>query len=1032
MRVIIALAAALGLATVAEAGSLRHMAKTSKDSAPTQEDYEDYVTVDNGGVSDEMKEKADTLNQKTIKSIEELLKQKKIVEHKRFELYLRLGELYLERHDYLREVEMDQFARSHDAWAKTEAGTEPKATYKRSRDEMLRAVNAFRKLVEKFPKHPRTDAALYSLAKTLGRLNNDNCVLYFTQLFKNHPKSPYLPEAYLALGEFYFDKQEVTKSMDAYKEAIKFKDSKIYPYAVYKLGWTFYNAPAKTAEEQKKNIGKSLAAFKLVIKLDNKKKSATKLNLRQEAINDLVIVWAETEGVDTAWEYFKSIGEEKAFYDLLERLGGIYAEQGRNDDAIKTYERLLKEAPTRPTTAEVYGRLLVLHEKSNQSNAVVNDLAAMTALFAAESVWTKANAGDKSLCEEAKTKTEQSMHRYGAMFHNRGQKISNDPLLKSAAKIYAMYLATFPEKEHSYEIRYYLADILFHFQQWEPAADEYLKVAKQKPDNGKYLKESSLNAVVALNKVDAAAKYAPLPPAGQVTAPIAIPRVKLKLVSAIDTYVKVLPKEEEGHPMRFAAAQAYFDYGHYEEAMKRFEAIGLDMPNTKQGKGAIKVVLGFYAEQKNWDELIARSRRYSDNKKLVAAGMGETITLNLKRGVYQKALALEQNKRHKDAADMFLAFQGEFPKDDNADRSLFNASVNFYKVGEVDAALDASKKLLNVYPNSKVVADVMVDMATTWENLAQFDEAAGMYRAFAEKFPHDSRAPGALYNSGVLYKGLSNFDTAGTLFANFGRDYPGHALAVDAVFEKALIREKQKNYPASVSAFEDVAKKESKKNADRLYLAVAKVAELKYLHTARKEGEAELSKLRRELAKKDAPQVAEARRVLARTLFKLSEEDFLKFKALAVGTAQTLEKQAGAKQARLVALANRYEEIINVGCGEFTVASLYRLGEIHENFAQDLVAVQPPQGASQAEVDQFKTTIEKAAFPLKEESYKYFDAAYQRSSEVETFTQWTRLTYQKMGELNPDRFPAIAEQNAEPSYMAHRMSWEGAVARLAE
>src|SRR5690606_1020249 len=136
-------------------------------------------------------------------------------------------------HDYLREVELEQYGRQYDEWTKTQKGPEPKPSYKRSRDEMLRAVNSFRRLVEKFPKHPRTDAALYSLAKTMGRLGNENCTLYFNQLIRNYPKSPLIPEAHLALGEFYFDRHNIPRAMESYKEAVKFKDAKTYPYAVY-------------------------------------------------------------------------------------------------------------------------------------------------------------------------------------------------------------------------------------------------------------------------------------------------------------------------------------------------------------------------------------------------------------------------------------------------------------------------------------------------------------------------------------------------------------------------------------------------------------------------------------------------------------------------------------------------------------------------------------------------------------------------------------------------------------------------------
>jgi hypothetical protein len=59
------------------------------------------------------------------------------------------------------------------------------------------------------------------------------------------------------------------------------------------------------------------------------------------------------------------------------------------------------------------------------------------------------------------------------------------------------------------------------------------------------------------------------------------------------------------------------------------------------------------------------------------------------------------------------------------------------------------------------------------------------------------------------------------------------------------------------------------------------------------------------------------------------------------------------------------------------------------------------------------------ALPLRDEAYKFFETAYQRSKEVDTFTTWTRLTYQKMVELAPDKHPSIDELSAEPGYLSH-------------
>ncbi|MEI6397628.1 MAG: tetratricopeptide repeat protein, partial [Pseudomonadota bacterium] len=219
--------------------------KTGKSAAPTKEDGADYFSEKSGGVTPAAAREADQLRVKTMDSIRTLLADKKN-SRQEYELMLRLGELHVERGDFMRDLEIQAYVTAYDAWdksdPKTRAKNPPQASYKNSEACLYNAVQVFRKLVNKFPTHPRSDAALYSLARTLGRLDDDNAVQYYKQLITSHPKSPLIPDAWLAMGEFYFDKHKVDDATLAYQKVMDFKTHKAYPYAVYKLGWCFYNS----------------------------------------------------------------------------------------------------------------------------------------------------------------------------------------------------------------------------------------------------------------------------------------------------------------------------------------------------------------------------------------------------------------------------------------------------------------------------------------------------------------------------------------------------------------------------------------------------------------------------------------------------------------------------------------------------------------------------------------------------------------------------------------------------------------------
>lgn len=1027
-----AVALTVGAESAAGRSALKSDETKGKAAAPNQEDHADYFSESRKDISSADLQKADKLRRKTITSIQDLLQGKK-KSIRRFELLLRLGELHVERHDYLRDVEMGAYAKTWDAWAQGgKKGQEPKLDTLGSEAEMTKGANAFRKLVGEFPKHPRTDAALYSLGKTLARMGKDTAIDYYKQLIKSFPKSPLLPDTYLSLGEWYFDKHNIPEALANYKKVLDFKQHRAYPYAVYKLGWAYYNASAKNEQEVKDNYKKAVTAFKLVVKLADKEKQAggpkRNLDLREEAIRDLIMVWADAEDVASAWKYFKTIGEQASFYTMLERLGNIYAEQGKNQQSIAVFQRLLKDSPKRENNPAVHAKLLELYDLTNNIPAVVAELRDMHKLYLGQAVWVQANQSKPGAVDEAKRLVELNTHRYGAIFHQRGQKAKSDSYMKHAASVYALYLEAFADSPSAYDIRYYLAEILFDFKQYEPAAQHYMTVAKADP-KGKYMKPAAVNAVAAMNQVVVNGKWGALPPPGQVPKPLDIPSAKKRLVETIDQYVTLLPKDKEGEPMRFTAAQIFFDYGHYPEAMARFEKITKEIPETKQAKAAVKVVLGFYGDKEDWNKLIAWSQTFSKQERLLDAEMKKYVTDLLRAAMFKRALAYEKAKDHERAATSFIEYQKEFPTDQSADRALYNAMLNYFKVARVENAIAVGNTLLEKYPKSQLVPDVLADVGTTHESLARFDQAAQLFKRLALAFPNDKRSAAALFNAAMLYKGLKNLDESITLFRAFGDKYPQHQLGAEAQLELAQLLERKSRFPEAIQAYATYARR-FPQDVEQALAAEAKVATLKLFHESRDQGQRDLDKLRKTLAAKDAPVAYEARSTVAQALFKMAEAGFGEYMAVKISDGRKIEQEVTAKQGKLERLASSYEAIIDLKSAEYTVAALYRLGEAHENFANALFNAPGPKGASQAEIDKLKTELEKVAFPLRDEAYKFFETAYKRSREVETFTTWTRRTYQKMVELAPEKHPEVDEMSAEPAYLSHELKMSKPVAEL--
>lgn len=1006
---------------IAESKFTSSKKNTAKVNRPSQEEYYSVVKK---GLTIEERNQAKTLVIQTINSINEILKVGKVKGMRQFELYLRLGELYSELHDYIRDEETEKYNIKYNNWvSKGAKGKPPVISYSKSNVQLANAANAFRILINKYPKHPRSAAALYALGKTLSRLNDPNAVIYFEKLIKRHSNSNLVPDAYLSLGEYYFERHNIDKAIEAYSKAMKYKNHRAYPYIIYKLGWSYYNATPKNDKEAKQFLDKSITCFKLVIRLSDRDQGKIgRLNLREEAIKDLIMVWAETEDIQAAWVYFEKIGEKKSFYTLLERLGYIYEEQGKNEQAIQLYTRLIKENPTRPNNPRTFERIIKLKDWINNPSSLVVALEQMCNLFFNNSsIWVKANKSDSGLMSDTNKLVEYNLHRYGTLLHQKAQKSKNKKMLAAAANIYKLYLKNFSQTPNAYDIRFYLADINFEFGEYIEAANNYTIVVNAKP-NGKHLKTAALNAVLAVNEADSKAKYPPLPPPGQVQSPIILPNIKAQLIKVIDNYITVLPKDSKSYPMRFTAAEIYFNYGHYDQALKRFQEIIALVPNSKQADASIRYILGYYVEKQEWERLISACQDFLKNKKIMHQNLKNHIYRVWQDGVYQYAMMLDKGKNYKKAADMFLEFYKKFPKDTRTPNALYNASIDYYKAGTIDEAIKAHVILITSYPDSKLTADSMVMLAQTYESIGKFNEAANIYHRFAIKYTQDKRASSALYNAATLYKGLNKLDKAEELYQLFCRYYPKHELYYQSLQEVAQIQEKLGKYPETIKSYEALANHPSA-SIDSVLYSKAKASLLMIEHGNKTQGKAGIESLYKTLIRKNSPGAYEARHLVAEYFFKQSDKNFKNFIKISISNSSSskLSSDLAKKQKSLEKTAKKYENIIALADPEYTVASYYKLGEMSEHFAQILINISPPAELEKVEAQKFKSELEKSAFMLKEEAYKAFEMAFVRSKEIESFSQWTIKTYAKISELAPDKHPELIEVSADPTYMSNKI-----------
>jgi cellulose synthase operon protein C len=174
-------------------------------------------------------------------------------------------------------------------------------------------------LRQRWPNYRNADASLYLQGFCEAEMGKtDQAIATLASLEKHYPKSSYIAEAWLRVGELYFDNNEFEQAADAYKRAADTHDPKMYGLALYKLGWAYfqmYRYPEAVRwfqtlieyydEELPKRQAEAKAAGKEMPEGEGEGQGA---NLRKEAVEYLAKSLAEPSWDDDGCDDFG--GEE--------------------------------------------------------------------------------------------------------------------------------------------------------------------------------------------------------------------------------------------------------------------------------------------------------------------------------------------------------------------------------------------------------------------------------------------------------------------------------------------------------------------------------------------------------------------------------------------------------------------------------------------------------------------------------------------------------------------------------------------------
>jgi TolA-binding protein len=1058
-----------GLASTAGAQDISDVEREKAVSSETEDEATSRVQKQSERLDKERKKKQKTQGPVSKESVEaqgmspeEIRRTKRRLERKNRQMIDKLNRL-IENDPYNEQKPQWMFQKAELTWElrnmeymrkraeynqclqAARQGTTDESTCQEPAPDYEAAQDIYKKILTQYPDYQRLDEVIYRLGSGLLEADKGTQgISYLQRLVKNYPNSKYIPDANLALAEYFFKQELLGAARDKYKAVLKHPKDPNYDYALYKLAWVFYN---------QNQYRQSIKTFKRVVERSNKK-----LGFQNQAINDMVLAYSE---IQDGWEelrgYLIDQRDKKLAYEKLGQLAGLYESQGKDREAIEVYNYFIDDRSNHSKVPTWMENIVAAKKRINvdlpKLESTINEFVAY---LSPGGTWWESN--DENPRNNAVLFTKASLAYLANKYHKRGQKQDQKTFYASATKYYRKYIDRFPKDPASFDMNYFLADILLtQLEKYQDAAERYARVVEmyKKEEYPKALEEKKkeLNSIVqdaAYGRVKAydelvkknhedsilvkmarfqekhggktyQAKNQEKGPPSEKEPNEREPLLEYEkgFVKASDQYSEMFPKTDITPTVDFVAAEVYKARGNYKECIDRYESIIENAPEHRYASFAGNSLLEANYVLENWDEVERWARHLLDNK-IFDVTPKPKLKSAIAFAINERAKDLKENDETRKAASELLRLAEEFPDSKLTPGAIFNAAAIYESGDEIKKAVEQYERVVAKYPKDEKAPEALFVLGLIAESRANFAKAAGYFERLGnEQYKDSKKSAKAVYNAATLREAMEQWTKAISTYEQYIELFPDRDDIRKVKLKLAYLEKKRENHEKSRERFgtflerDDLKPPEEVEVRTQIGLLLKKTQPDEWKEDSKEHFE-KVVKLWGELPKKKKKKTREW---AAHSRFLLAERQYATFEEVGLEFPLSQLKDSMKDKAEKLSKAEKtYFKVIDMKSPRWSSASAYRIGNMYSDYYQSIRDLPLPEGLNQRQKFKYRQTLDRRAAPLQEKAVKAYETALQVALRLQAYNEWSRKSAREISDLKKQSFPITGQKGVEPEH----------------
>ncbi|MCO4759981.1 MAG: tetratricopeptide repeat protein [Myxococcales bacterium] len=871
-----------------------------------------------------------------------------------------------------------------------------------SRGTKNKVIDYLKRVERRFRRFSKLDEVLYALGFHLNEMNrHGEAVDAYMRLVRKTPKSAYIPDAYLGIGNYYFGKNQGGEAMKWFEKVKKFPQSGAYGWALYYEAWVHYN---------RQNYRGATKAFVRVLEY-SVKEAKGRVSFLADGTKYMVRSWSEYGDPRQAGAFFKQSvpGQEER---LLDQLARYYLSTSRYKDSNIVLNSLIK---LKWEDKQVVEYLFMAVENTYKQNDLPGTISAIERL--SEGLH-KHGTSHKRSGDIAMLLAEMASN-----YHAESERTLDNQVLAYAEKIYLSYLTFYPDHKVSYDMRHNHALALFQLGRWVESAKEYEKVIEAKGPTGKYAEPSAHRALICYLKTEKLNEETAAKDDDEMYKAKAIRPDKEKIVHACERYVDIAQrqkKKEDVPEALFVLARIYYQHNQFDKSGARFANFVTNYPDHKLSLDAARLMLSSFSLGQDGNNLIKWTDILIAKPHFNQGRLGEILTAIKENEDYNRCLSLKDQPMK--AAKCLLKYAREYPKGNMAIRAMTGAAAFYRRARNRNKVIEIYKAIAKRYSSDARAPDALYEIGEIHRETAHFIKAAEAYEYMADTYPKADLSKAALQRAALIRDGLGQDKK---VIANAFRalkmkkkrlkkgEDPDPADAIEAAevaYRLTVVYLRKKQWRQAVISANGFVK--SRTDLPQ-YLRLAALSNMANAWMNIRRGATKAKKYLEEV-EAIANQLAEegefkklhplGKAAIAQAFFLRGELLYRSMLRIKIKTKKLKDAvKLATEKAKRAAMADKYYLTVEKSKNpRWIAAAASRRGRAQHEIGNSLENLPPPRAFRKREelVEEWRTKMTEKAEPYKTKAMELYRAALKRAAEQFAFDTYWQQSIDSLKELD--------------------------------